>query len=57
MPARAFVDSDRNWFWELYRRGGESKCPQGHLLILMFAGRNLQKLKVRRRLNARKGIC
>jgi len=35
MPARAFVDSDKLWFTVKRDRGDASKCPQGHLLILI----------------------
>jgi len=35
MPARAFVDSDVGHGGDDLAAGFESKCPQGHLLILI----------------------
>jgi len=55
MPARAFIDSDRGAGGECAGLYGWSKCPRGHLLILM-ALKNSHGIEYRDRLNAREGI-
>jgi len=55
MPARAFVDSD-GLSRDYGRCGPASKCPRGHLLILMHLD-GVAQLAQLQRLNARKGIC